>query len=140
MSDTTADTTKSSAEAMVGWIVSVKGVLVVRNHVALALNDRDEWELPGGRLDPTDASPVDALIREMQEELGVDVTVTELLDSYIYEPIPDEKRLIITYRCEAEGLPELQRSSEHAEVAWIALDALHEIKLPGGYWRSINGL
>lgn len=123
-----------------GWIVSVKGVLVVRNHVALAKNDRAEWELPGGRLDPTDAGPKEALIREFDEELGIEITVTDLIDSYVYEPLPDTKRLIITYRCETKGLPELHRSAEHSDVAWIGLDCLHELKLPGGYWRSINGL
>ncbi len=127
----------SATEA--GWIVSVKGVLVVRNHVALAENDRSEWELPGGRLDPTDAGPKEALVREFREELGIDITVGEILDSYVFEPLPDEARLIITYRCETKGLPELQRSPEHTEVAWIGLDRLHELNLPGGYWRSITG-
>ncbi len=32
--------------------VSIKGVLVLpSDEVVLALNDRDEWELPGGRIE-----------------------------------------------------------------------------------------
>ena len=31
--------------------VSVKGVLLEADRVVLLLNDRDEWELPGGRLE-----------------------------------------------------------------------------------------
>jgi hypothetical protein len=31
--------------------VSVKGVLLVDGYVALVRNERDEWELPGGRLE-----------------------------------------------------------------------------------------
>ncbi|MGO2147745.1 hypothetical protein [Halomonas sp.] len=32
--------------------VSIKGVLLLpANKVVLALNDRDEWELPGGRIE-----------------------------------------------------------------------------------------
>ena len=96
---------------MSGWIVSVKGVLVAANHVALARNDRGEWELPGGRLDPEDASPEHAVIREISEELGIQVTVSGILDSYVFEPVPGELRLIVTYRVETEGVPELKCSS-----------------------------
>ena len=32
--------------------VSIKGVFVEAGRVVLLENDRDEWELPGGRLEP----------------------------------------------------------------------------------------
>ncbi|MGH7023898.1 MAG: NUDIX domain-containing protein [Caulobacteraceae bacterium] len=32
--------------------VSIKGVLLVEGKVVLLKNSRDEWELPGGRVDP----------------------------------------------------------------------------------------
>ena len=31
------------------------------------------WELPGGKVDPTDNSPYDALIREFKEELDIQI-------------------------------------------------------------------
>jgi 8-oxo-dGTP pyrophosphatase MutT (NUDIX family) len=34
------------------WPVSMKGVVLISSRVALVRNDRDEWELPGGRLEP----------------------------------------------------------------------------------------
>jgi len=37
--------------------VSVKGVLIIDGGVVLLRNERDEWELPGGRVDPEDTSP-----------------------------------------------------------------------------------
>ena len=41
---------------------------------------------PGGRIDPTDASPMEAAIRETHEELGVDPTCIQVLgtDECIY--------------------------------------------------------
>lgn len=33
------------------WSVSVKGVLFIGDEVVLLKNERDEWELPGGRLE-----------------------------------------------------------------------------------------
>ena len=40
------------------WPVSVKGVAVDSSRRVLLLkNEREEWELPGGRLEPTDGTP-----------------------------------------------------------------------------------
>ncbi|MET8247781.1 NUDIX domain-containing protein [Streptomyces sp. NPDC005202] len=64
------------------WPVSVKGVaLDARDRVLLLRNERDEWELPGGRLEVgtgdgvqlPDSSPEAALEREIQEETGWEV-------------------------------------------------------------------
>jgi len=52
--------------------VSVKGVLFEEDQVVLLLNERDEWELPGGRLERGE-DPVVCLEREFAEELGVEV-------------------------------------------------------------------
>jgi 8-oxo-dGTP pyrophosphatase MutT (NUDIX family) len=35
--------------------VSIKGVLVEAGRVVLLENERDEWELPGGRLEPRES-------------------------------------------------------------------------------------
>ena len=43
--------------------VSIKGVFVEAGRVVLLENDRDEWELPGGRLEPGEA-PETCLARE----------------------------------------------------------------------------
>lgn len=54
------------AETWVGdrWPVSMKGVVGWDGRVAVLRNRRGEWELPGGRLDATDASPEAALQRQ----------------------------------------------------------------------------
>jgi 8-oxo-dGTP pyrophosphatase MutT (NUDIX family) len=54
--------------------VSIKGVLVEAGRVVLLENERDEWELPGGRLEPGEA-PETCLVREFAEELGAVVEV-----------------------------------------------------------------
>ncbi|MFV2039389.1 MAG: NUDIX domain-containing protein, partial [Acidimicrobiales bacterium] len=52
------------------WPVSVKGVLGWGDRYVVLRNERGEWELPGGRLEPSDRSLGGALRREMVEELG----------------------------------------------------------------------
>jgi hypothetical protein len=46
--------------------VSVKGVVLTASGVVLLRNERDEWELPGGKLEPGE-SPAACLVREIEE-------------------------------------------------------------------------
>ena len=48
---------------------SVKGVLLVDHQVLLVKNSRDEWELPGGRIDEGEEHS-QTLSREFAEELS----------------------------------------------------------------------
>ena len=63
--------------------VSIKGVLVEAGRVVLLENERDEWELPGGRLEPGEA-PMTCLVREFAEELGAVVVVASIIDCWVY--------------------------------------------------------
>ncbi len=54
-------------------MAGIKGVVIARRHVLLVLNDRDQWELPGGRLERGE-SPVLCVEREIHEETGLSVT------------------------------------------------------------------
>lgn len=49
-----------------GFPVSVKGVVVSLGRVLLLRNDRDEWELPGGRIEPGE-TPEQFVVREIAE-------------------------------------------------------------------------
>jgi len=119
------------------WSVSVKGVLGWEGSVVVLRNNRGEWELPGGRLDATDASPAAALRREMNEELGLDVEVGPLVDSWIYD-VEGKRVLILTYSCNAERPVDLGYSDEHTDVAEFTLDALRSESIPEPYLRSIE--
>jgi ADP-ribose pyrophosphatase YjhB (NUDIX family) len=51
------------------WSVSVKGVLIRAAHTVLLKNERNEWELPGGKLDHGE-SPDQRVVREIREDSG----------------------------------------------------------------------
>ena len=117
--------------------VSVKGVLLHDGQVVLLKNSRNEWELPGGRIDPGE-SHAQTLSREFTEELAVRVEVSELIDSYVFEVIPGRHVQIITYGCTLAGSFVPQLSDEHSECCLWPVDRLSEINLPAGYRRSVE--
>ncbi|WP_075739106.1 NUDIX hydrolase [Streptomyces acidiscabies] len=131
------------------WPVSVKGVAVdALGRVLLLKNEREEWELPGGRLEtgspdgsvPPDDSPESALEREIQEETGWEVKAGPLIDGgvWIYEPIPGRRVLIVTYGCTVltpEQAPVV--SHEHKQVGLFAAGDVSGLTMPEGYKRAI---
>jgi 8-oxo-dGTP pyrophosphatase MutT (NUDIX family) len=97
--------------------VSIKGVLVEAGRVVLLENERDEWELPGGRLEPGEA-PETCLAREFAEELGAVVEVTRIIDCWLYEVLPQREVVIITYGVKRSDEGELRVSHEHRRF-WV---------------------
>jgi 8-oxo-dGTP pyrophosphatase MutT (NUDIX family) len=119
------------------WPVSIKGVILDGDAVVLLHNERDEWELPGGRLEVGE-SPQECVRREIEEELGIAVRVDALIDTWVYEVFPGERVLIVTYGCTAESLDGIAHSDEHDDVLLAPVDTLHDLELPWGYLVSIR--
>lgn len=120
-----------------GWPVSVKGVLLRNGCAILLRNERAEWELPGGKLDPGE-SPAECVHREFAEELGLPVDVIGILDSWVYEVLPGTRVLVVTYGCTEPFESDVQLCSDHPEYGWFAVDELKTLALPDGYQRSIR--
>lgn len=125
------------------WPVSVKGVaLDGRGRVLLLKNERQEWELPGGRLEADDPSPEHTVERELHEESGWSVNAGPLLDTWIYQPLPQtrpERRVvIITYGCTVLT-PEVEPvvSHEHQQIGLFTASEVPALTMPDGYKQSI---
>lgn len=116
---------------------SIKGVLLVDRQVLLVKNSRDEWELPGGRIDEGE-DHAQTLSREFAEELSIDVAMRAPIDSYLFEVVPGRHVFIVTYGCTLVGefLPIV--SHEHTEHCLWPVERLSELRLPTGYRRSIE--
>jgi mutator protein MutT len=118
--------------------VSVKGVVFLEGLVPLLKNERDEWELPGGRLEEGE-DPEACVVREIAEELSIGVTARRILDSWSYEVLPGRRVLIITYLCESANVPaDCRVSNEHKELALVEPARTLELAMPDGYRRSIR--
>ena len=117
--------------------ISVKGVVIQRGRVLVLRNERDEWELPGGRLDEGE-TPEEALVREIQEETGLSASVTSLVDAWVYQVTPREKVLILQYACRLRRARAVTISHEHTEYTWLRLEVLSGEPLPRGYVWGIR--
>jgi 8-oxo-dGTP pyrophosphatase MutT (NUDIX family) len=117
--------------------VSVKGVLVCTGRVLLLKNERDEWELPGGKLELGE-QPVDCVAREISEETGLSVTTGPILDAWQYHIRPGRDVLIVTYGCQPTSGQSPSLSSEHKEMGFFTLAEVSDLSIPAGYQRSIQ--
>src|SRR5258706_15363219 len=116
---------------------SIKGVLLVEGGVVLVKNPRNEWELPGGRIEPGE-SPETTLAREFEEELSVQVQVGASIDSYVFEAVPARLVRIVTYGCTLAGSFAPRLSDEHSEYCVCPIHELGGLSLPTGYRQSIE--
>ena len=119
------------------WPVSVKAVLGWEDRFVLLRNDRSEWELPGGRLDRGE-QPVDALARELKEELSIEASVGPLVLAEAFEVVPERWVLLVVYSCVADPPLALTFSEEHEAVTTASLTELTDLPIPEVYVRAIH--
>lgn len=116
--------------------VSVKGVVIRDGQVLLLRNERDEWELPGGKLELGE-DPAMCAAREISEEVGWAVTTGPILDAWQYHIREGVDVLIVTYGCHTGEDSAPVVSSEHKEVALFAASDVASLPMPDGYKKSI---
>lgn len=116
--------------------VSVKGIVVRDDTVVLLRNRREEWELPGGKLEVGE-SPERCVAREIEEELGLDVTPATLVDSWVYDIVTGTHVLVLTYGCVERSARTAVLSAEHTRFEWMPLRDVARLPMPDGYKTSI---
>lgn len=117
--------------------VSIKGVVLIDGKFCLLKNERQEWELPGGRLEPGEA-PETACVREIAEELGLDARVERILDSWLYDIRGAGQVLIVTYACAPMSNVVPRLSHEHKALGLFEAGEIAGLDMPAGYKRSLD--
>jgi 8-oxo-dGTP diphosphatase len=86
------------------------------------------WEFPGGKVDAGE-SPESALIRELEEELGITVEARDLVPiTFASEPLEHRNLLLLLYRCcRWQGDP---APLESPELRWLLPADMHELPMP----------
>ncbi len=85
--------------------------------------------------------PADCVVRELEEELAVRVSLGPILDSWLYDIESRVQVVIITYACATPaglGRECLEISHEHKALGLFGLDEIDGLHMPEGYRRSIR--
>ena len=110
----------------------VAGVITdVRGRVLLARRGEDSdlaglWEFPGGKREPGETSEA-ALVRELQEELGIDVEVGDALIEVPQEYPGKRLRLEVRAIKRWKGTP---RGREGQALTWVVPEKLSRYSMP----------
>ncbi len=114
-------------------ILVAAAVLVEQGRVLLTQRKRGThlagaWEFPGGKVEPGE-DPRDALVRELREEIGIEVTVGDPVE-VTFHRYPEKTVLLLFFEAERrEGSPE-PRALDVADVKWAGREDLVDEAFP----------
>jgi 8-oxo-dGTP pyrophosphatase MutT (NUDIX family) len=118
--------------------ISIKGIIIHQNKVLLLKNERNEWDLPGGKIG-SDHSAIDCLLREVKEETNLDVNVLNIVGTTIYNVLNWIKVFIVIYECELiSPISDFQISGEHFDGRFFEWEEVTTLKMVEAYKLKIR--
>jgi 8-oxo-dGTP diphosphatase len=94
------------------------------------------WEFPGGKVE-TNETPLEALKRELHEEVGIDILTAESFCKFEHS-YPDKVILLDVWKVtQYNNQP---HSKEGQAVKWVSLQALAMLDIPDANWDIVKKL
>jgi mutator protein MutT len=94
------------------------------------------WEFPGGKREPNESFE-ECLVRELREELGIEVKVGQLVESLVHE-YPEKTVSLRFYHC--QWLRREPQPLGCPAFAWITLNELKDYEFPAADARLLENL
>lgn len=120
--------------------ISVKLALSIDGKIPLLKNEREEWELPGGKLELGE-TPETTALREVEEELSLTaghMRGVKIIDSWVYEIFPHRHVFVVSYGAVYTGDEEPKLSNEHKELGLFRATEIAGLPMPEPYKRTIG--
>lgn len=102
-------------------------LLLIRRGTGPAAGD---WSIPGGRVEAGETL-AEAVVRELAEETGLEGLCDELV-GWVERIEPDHHYVILDFRVTVLSTDPPVAGDDAAEVAWVGLDKVAELKLVDG--------
>jgi 8-oxo-dGTP diphosphatase len=108
-------------------------VLIEENRVLLSQRKRGThlagaWEFPGGKVQPGE-DPRDALVRELDEELGIETAVGDIVE-VTFHRYPERSVLLLFYEVARTPRSPEPRALDVAAFRWAEAGELDESSFP----------
>ena len=109
---------------LVAAAVIIRGPSVLLSQRGEGTHLAGAWEFPGGKIEPGE-SPVEAVVREVREELGIGLERIEPF-RFAYHEYPEARVLLLTYLCRPLGDP----AGASTRWKWFPFEELDPASMP----------
>jgi mutator protein MutT len=124
----------NSIEVSAGLVFRDGKLLITQRHAGAHLGGL--WEFPGGKREE-DETFEECLVRELREELGIEVEVGEVIESLTHT-YPEKTAVLKFFRCRwKQNEP---RALDCLDLKWVSAAELRDYEFPAADARLIERL
>ena len=115
--------------------ISIKVIIVDDNKILCLKNERNEWDLPGGKLNFKE-NIEECLIREVKEETNLSIKNLKILKPFNLK-FNDVPVFILVYSAEISCDSSIQVSYEHSEYNFFSKTEIMNLNMPESFKRLV---
>jgi len=107
--------------------ISVKSLIFDDKRFLLTKNERDEWDIPGGKIE-NNHNVIETLVREVKEELNITIDNYNILlaKKYLFRK---QEIIVIVYNSKITNEDPISLSFENIDYNFFSYNELNQLKL-----------